>query len=215
MTPGWHACHFPFREHLLQLPHNSAAFTLLQDKGVHPAYKDLAQQLPGGCRSSQAVRLQACLSQLAHWCPLFGELQLVQTAALLVNSNEGVTGCIQCSTMCHIGLGDLHDMPLFCTANAAGPLVHSRLLLVRLLCCIAKHCCGCVGSGLVWVCAGEVGFLPRFVFPFVQQYGAKAESAFELVVTLLLNWCNGWFQLFPNPPMALLRQVLVRLRDER
>jgi hypothetical protein len=61
------------RDHLLQLPHNSAAFSLLQDKGAHPAFRDLAQQLPGGTRSTQAVRLQACLSQLAHWCPLFGE----------------------------------------------------------------------------------------------------------------------------------------------
>jgi hypothetical protein len=55
------------------------AFGLLQDKGVHPAYRDLAQKLPGGTRNTQAVRLQACLSQLAYWCPLFGE----QTTASL------------------------------------------------------------------------------------------------------------------------------------
>jgi hypothetical protein len=68
-----YACVSACREHLLQLPHNSAAFSLLQDKGPHPAYRDLAQKLPGGARNMQAVRLQACLSQLAHWCPLFGE----------------------------------------------------------------------------------------------------------------------------------------------
>lgn len=63
------------REHLLQLPRNSQAFALLQDQGMHPAFKDLPQrlQLPGSSRSSLGVRLQASLSQLAHWCPLFGE----------------------------------------------------------------------------------------------------------------------------------------------
>lgn len=65
------------REQLLQLPHNSAAFALLQDRGLHPAYKGLAQQMQagsGGVTTTLANRLAACLSQLAHWCPLFGEL---------------------------------------------------------------------------------------------------------------------------------------------
>lgn len=66
------------REHLLQLPHNSAAFALLQDQGMHPAYKNLASQLqaPGSSTSTAANRLAACLSQLAHWCPLFGKQEL-------------------------------------------------------------------------------------------------------------------------------------------
>jgi hypothetical protein len=65
------------REQLLQLPHNSAAFSLLQDRGLHPAYQGLAQQMQagsGGTTNTVANRLTACLSQLAHWCPLFGEL---------------------------------------------------------------------------------------------------------------------------------------------
>jgi hypothetical protein len=43
----------------------------------------------------------------------------------------------------------------------------------------------------------------------VKQFGPKAESAFEAVATLLLNWCKGWFELFPNPPLPLLRRFLV------
>jgi hypothetical protein len=60
--------------------------------------------------------------------------------------------------------------------------------------------------------AAEAGFLPRFVFPFVKLCGAKAEVAFEVVATLLLNWCSGWFELFPNPPLPLLRRFLVGWR---
>lgn len=59
------------------------------------------------------------------------------------------------------------------------------------------------------VTAGEAGFLPRFVLPFVQLCGAKSESAFEMVATLLLIWCKGWWELFPNPPLPLLRRFLV------
>lgn len=55
-------------EHLLQLPRNAEAHALLQDRGVHAAFKSLPKRLPG----SLGVRLQACLSQLANWCPLFG-----------------------------------------------------------------------------------------------------------------------------------------------
>jgi hypothetical protein len=61
------------------------------------------------------------------------------------------------------------------------------------------------------VLAAEAGFLPRFAFPFVKLYGSKAEKAFEVVATLLLNWCSGWFELFPNPPLPLLRRFLVSL----
>lgn len=57
--------------------------------------------------------------------------------------------------------------------------------------------------------AGEVGFLPDFAFPFVKLFGPKAESAFEALATLLTNWCQGWFELFPNPPLPLLRRFLV------
>lgn len=57
--------------------------------------------------------------------------------------------------------------------------------------------------------AGEAGFLPDLAFPFVKLFGPKAESAFEAVATLLLNWCQGWFELFPNPPLPLLRRFLV------
>jgi hypothetical protein len=42
------------------------------DRGLHPAFQQLPALLQG--TSGKLVgRLQAVLSQLAHWCPLFGE----------------------------------------------------------------------------------------------------------------------------------------------
>lgn len=57
--------------HLLALPRNAEAHALLADRGVHAAFRDLPARLSGD-RSSLPERLQACLSQLAHWCPLLG-----------------------------------------------------------------------------------------------------------------------------------------------
>jgi hypothetical protein len=57
--------------------------------------------------------------------------------------------------------------------------------------------------------AGEGGFAPRFCFPFVRVLGPNQVVAFEALATLLVNWGQGWFDLWPNPPVQLLRKFLV------
>lgn len=69
------------RERLLQLPRNVAAYRALEDRGPHPAFDALCARLSqpapgsggGACGPALAQRLRRTLSQLAHWCPLFGE----------------------------------------------------------------------------------------------------------------------------------------------
>jgi hypothetical protein len=67
------ACVRARRDFLLQLPHNTAAFASLAGLGLHPAFKDVQSRLPLANRAL-AQRLAATLSQLAHWCPVFGEV---------------------------------------------------------------------------------------------------------------------------------------------
>eukprot|EP00198_Chlamydomonas_reinhardtii_P012485 XP_001701822.1 centriole proteome protein [Chlamydomonas reinhardtii] len=59
-------------DYLLQLPHNTSAFSALAGLGAHPAFKDLPAQL-GLPSRAMAQRLASTLSQLAHWCPVFAE----------------------------------------------------------------------------------------------------------------------------------------------
>jgi hypothetical protein len=160
------------REHLLQLPHNSQAFALLQDQGLHPVFKELPQRL-GLSRSSVGVRLQGCLSQLAHWCPLFGERPALEPLT----------------------------QRWWLNIAAAWPVL--TVLLCSRVCLL--HVCA----------AAEVGFLPAFAFPFVKLFGPHSESAFEALATLLTNWGRGWFELFPNPPLPLLRRLLVSILSRR
>jgi hypothetical protein len=58
---------------LLRLPENATAYTNLVRMGVHHAYNDLQARYPMTDRRLQR-RLKRCLSALAHWSPVFGEL---------------------------------------------------------------------------------------------------------------------------------------------
>lgn len=68
-------------------------------------------------------------------------------------------------------------------------------------------------AGIVLTPAGEAAFMPSIAFPFVRMFGPNLEGAFELIATLLMNWCKGWFEMFPNPPVALLRKFMVSLQQ--
>ncbi|KAA3681060.1 uncharacterized protein DEA37_0013428 [Paragonimus westermani] len=54
---------------------------------------------------------------------------------------------------------------------------------------------------------GELDWLPLFVFPFVKLFQNNLLYAFEVVATVLMNWCAGWFEYFPNPPINILCMV--------
>lgn len=54
---------------------------------------------------------------------------------------------------------------------------------------------------------GETEFLPLLVFPFVKLFQNNQLICFEVVATVLVNWCQNWFEFFPNPPINLLSMV--------
>eukprot|EP00397_Hematodinium_sp_SG-2012_P001100 GEMP01001101.1.p1 GENE.GEMP01001101.1~~GEMP01001101.1.p1 ORF type:complete len:1338 (+),score=303.73 GEMP01001101.1:56-4069(+) len=54
---------------------------------------------------------------------------------------------------------------------------------------------------------GELSFLPQFVFPFLNLFGRDLCLAFEVCLSVILNWCHGWFVFFPNPPASLLGRL--------
>jgi hypothetical protein len=53
----------------------------------------------------------------------------------------------------------------------------------------------------------EIEFLPALVFPFVKQFQNNQLILFEIVATILFNWCSQWFQYFPNPPLNILSMI--------
>ncbi|XP_017265374.1 TBC1 domain family member 31 [Kryptolebias marmoratus] len=51
---------------------------------------------------------------------------------------------------------------------------------------------------------GEVEYLPLVAFPFVKLFQNNPMLCFEVVATVIVNWCQHWFEYFPNPPLNVL-----------
>uniref|UniRef100_A0A8C4DMM3 TBC1 domain family member 31 n=1 Tax=Dicentrarchus labrax TaxID=13489 RepID=A0A8C4DMM3_DICLA len=51
---------------------------------------------------------------------------------------------------------------------------------------------------------GEVEYLPLIAFPFVKLFQNNPMLCFEVVATVIVNWCQHWFEYFPNPPLNIL-----------
>uniref|UniRef100_A0A3Q3KV10 TBC1 domain family member 31 n=1 Tax=Mastacembelus armatus TaxID=205130 RepID=A0A3Q3KV10_9TELE len=54
---------------------------------------------------------------------------------------------------------------------------------------------------------GEVEYLPLMAFPFVKLFQNNPMLCFEVVATVIANWCQHWFEYFPNPPLNVLNMV--------
>ncbi|XP_072316547.1 TBC1 domain family member 31 [Eucyclogobius newberryi] len=54
---------------------------------------------------------------------------------------------------------------------------------------------------------GEVEYLPLVAFPFVKLFQNNPLLCFEVVATVIVNWCQHWFEYFPNPPLNILSMV--------
>uniref|UniRef100_A0A3Q2XUG3 TBC1 domain family member 31 n=1 Tax=Hippocampus comes TaxID=109280 RepID=A0A3Q2XUG3_HIPCM len=54
---------------------------------------------------------------------------------------------------------------------------------------------------------GEAEYLPLLAFPFVKLFQNNPLLCFEMVATVLVNWCQHWFEYFPNPPLNILNMA--------
>ncbi|CAH0546083.1 unnamed protein product [Brassicogethes aeneus] len=53
----------------------------------------------------------------------------------------------------------------------------------------------------------NVTYLPVFVFPFQRVFQNKPMQCFETAATIILNWCQHWFEYYPLPPINVLSIV--------
>lgn len=78
--------------------------------------------------------------------------------------------------------------------------IHSLVTLKnlkRLLSCLAHWC----------PLFGVTTFLPGFVFPFVKVLQKDPLLLYECVATILVNYCQLWFEYAPFPPISVLSMV--------
>ncbi|XP_053785528.1 TBC1 domain family member 31 [Desmodus rotundus] len=62
----------------------------------------------------------------------------------------------------------------------------------------------------------ETPYLPLLAFPFVKLFQNNQLICFEVVATLIINWCQHWFEYFPNPPINILAMIenVLALHDQ-
>ncbi|RNF12897.1 hypothetical protein TraAM80_00055 [Trypanosoma rangeli] len=59
-----------------------------------------------------------------------------------------------------------------------------------------------------------IHFLPMIVYPFLQVYGDDIQSTVEVVLVVLSNWGQEFFQYYPQHPVALTALLNQLLRTE-
>jgi hypothetical protein len=53
----------------------------------------------------------------------------------------------------------------------------------------------------------NLSYLPAMAFPIVKVFASDGIGAFETLMSFVLNWCEGWFETFPHPPIPVLAYV--------
>ncbi|XP_064363908.1 TBC1 domain family member 31 isoform X4 [Dromaius novaehollandiae] len=54
---------------------------------------------------------------------------------------------------------------------------------------------------------GETPYIPLLAFPFIKLFQNNQLICFEVVATVVVNFCQHWFEYFPNPPVNVLSMV--------
>ncbi|ORY31167.1 hypothetical protein BCR33DRAFT_724099 [Rhizoclosmatium globosum] len=50
----------------------------------------------------------------------------------------------------------------------------------------------------------DLDYLPGMVFPIAKLFVNDMFSGFEVMMTILTNWCQKWWEYYPNPPIECL-----------
>ncbi|NXE10525.1 TBC31 protein, partial [Lophotis ruficrista] len=53
----------------------------------------------------------------------------------------------------------------------------------------------------------ETPYIPLLAFPFVKLFQNNQLICFEVVATVVVNFCQHWFEYFPNPPVNILSMM--------
>jgi hypothetical protein len=79
------------------------------------------------------------------------------------------------------------------------PDSRQRARLRRCVHCVARWCEPLALLGGDGGAGG--GFLPGYVWPWVQFFGRDERAAVEAVVSFSVNWAAAWFEYWPAPPL--------------
>ncbi|OUM58532.1 hypothetical protein PIROE2DRAFT_16148 [Piromyces sp. E2] len=50
----------------------------------------------------------------------------------------------------------------------------------------------------------NIDYLPNMIFPFAKIYENDTFTCFEILLTVIINYCQKWWEFYPNPPIECL-----------
>lgn len=53
----------------------------------------------------------------------------------------------------------------------------------------------------------ECDWLPSLVFPFLKMFERDSLTLFEVLATIICNWCVEWLHFTPNPPITVISRI--------
>lgn len=53
----------------------------------------------------------------------------------------------------------------------------------------------------------ELSYLPQFFLPFIKVFHSDKFVCFEVATTLIINWCQHWFEYLSFPPVNILGMI--------
>lgn len=73
---------------------------------------------------------------------------------------------------------------------------------------IANRLCRLLSALMYWhPSLAECDWLPSLVFPFLRIFERDSLITFEVVATIITNWCQEWLHFVPNPPITVLSRI--------
>lgn len=63
----------------------------------------------------------------------------------------------------------------------------------------------------------EVDFMPRLMLPFIKLISTDDLLVFEIILSLIVQWMQVWFEAFPSEPASVVQAIdhIVRTEDPR
>lgn len=53
----------------------------------------------------------------------------------------------------------------------------------------------------------ECDWLPALIYPFLVVFGRDKLCTFEVIMTVITNWCQEWMHFIPNPPITIISRI--------
>ncbi|CAG9788553.1 unnamed protein product [Diatraea saccharalis] len=181
--------------HVLDIPQSAKVDNVKEETPSTSAHRNVSQDLPLS-KVEIEQKMKCCMdsARLRRILMQYGEYPEKFRSAIWRSLLNTPKNKVAYSALIDKGIHPSYkDIEKQFTIHSSATLKN----LKRLLSCLAHWC----------PLFAVMKFLPEFVFPFVKVLQKDPLLLFECVATILMNYCQLWFEYAPFPPISILAMV--------